>query len=91
MSDYIRREDVVIKAKEHGFNCALSGVLTSILNEVPAADVRENVRGEWIEGRGDDCTCSKCHYESLFFYGGKRCKSDFCPNCGADMRGEKDG
>ena len=55
----------------------------------PTADVRENVRGEWIpdcEYDGEDdwyfWTCSECNYDSDEQY-------RFCPNCGADMRGDK--
>ena len=59
-------------------------------------DVRENVRGEWIDcgvhgdwawetdGHGN-CwhiwKCSQCGYKT------EQC-SNYCPNCGADMRGE---
>lgn len=59
----------------------------------PASDVRDNVRGEWIEDKKAEqehqlifhkvWTCSQC--------GERQCRpkgSNFCPNCGADMRGE---
>ena len=63
------------------------------INRLPAADARENVRGEWIEDKKAEqehqlifhkvWTCSQC--------GERQCGpkgSNFCPNCGADMRGE---
>ena len=50
--------------------------------------------GEWIlvcdsEGEGDNLyRCSECGCE----YGCQEYdKPNFCPNCGADMRGEQDG
>lgn len=52
----------------------------------PTADVRENVRGDWIhisDGYCDFLKCSQC---------GKATdsKSNYCPNCGAEMkRGNK--
>ena len=44
-------------------------------------------QGEWIEmyrnGFGNMiCMCSKCSFHAT--------KSNFCPNCGADMRGKDD-
>lgn len=45
--------------------------------EIPTADVVERKKGNWIY------SCSVCNYYS----GTKR--TNFCPNCGADMRGEK--
>ena len=53
--------------------------------KVPTADVRENVRGEWEiycddKGVVQDCYCNQCGFNSVI--GG-----NFCPNCGADMRG----
>ena len=64
-----------------------------IQNEVPAADVSENKRGRWQPiQKGDsgysagDFACSCCGKPN-------RCYSltDYCCNCGADMRGEKNG
>ena len=59
----------------------------------PSADVRENVRGGWyLEEEPDGyyhAICSVCDYwadEDAYKY-----NWNFCPNCGADMRGEEDG
>ena len=45
-------------------------------------DVRENVKGEWID-RGKDMMirwqCSECGRKDIHIY-------NFCPDCGADMR-----
>ena len=57
----------------------------------PSSDVRENIKSEWkVEYTGDgwsdyiDVTCMHC-YKTI-----KRGELyDFCPNCGADMRGKK--
>lgn len=62
------------------------GLLTSTyetmeLDCVPTADVRENVRGEWIKIHWKAFRCSECKGISEYY-------TDFCPNCGAQMRGE---
>ena len=59
--------------------------------ETMTADVRENVKGEWIEqkpmnfgkcvnGFGSIFICSVCGEEISC------CTTKYCPNCGADMR-----
>ena len=69
----------------------LMGIDDCIDYNVPTADVRENVRGEWIKVKDDACShyeCSICKARPLY---DEFCSlpelSDFCPNCGADMRG----
>ena len=55
------------------------------IDNMPTADVRENVKGEWHdyqEGKWIYQQCSVCGYD----YAPR--KYPFCPNCGADMRGE---
>ena len=61
------------------------------IDNIPTADVRENVKGAWLKGEYYSNGykeewifpyCSICHYETDKMY-------KFCPNCGADMRGDK--
>lgn len=66
----------------------------ALIEEIPAADVRPARRGKWID-MGDFISCSSCNatrlkeFESDY---GKVMRLDartnFCPNCGADMREE---
>lgn len=77
--------------------------LNGLLNQIPAADVRENVRGEWLY-LGLDVAgeymyqCSHCKaiiYEPEFLINYDKAqllgnRFNYCPNCGAEMRGEKD-
>ena len=68
----------------------------SAIRDVPAADVRENERGEWIPidelpwDEANTFLCSACNSE-CDTHNGDYDLPYFCPNCGADMRGEKDG
>ena len=55
-----------------------------MLEQLPSADVRENVRGEWFSMFGH-CVCMFCGYK------GSPIQTNFCPNCGADMREVQDG
>lgn len=82
--DYIEREKVwsALNAACVPYNRATAKAIESI----PAADVRPVVRGKWIdhqEGRWIYAKCSECG--TLHDV-----KSNFCPNCGADMRNADD-
>ena len=46
-------------------------------------DTWNEKEGSWIE---KELYCSECNFENWEHY-----KLNFCPNCGADMRGEQDG
>lgn len=103
MADYIDRialmEDVdaSVVFSGRGASAELRGarkIIDRILR-APAADVRPVVRGEWKEK--EDCVCkwTECSVYGGFppFDGslaGSRYRSNFCPYCGADMRGEAD-
>ena len=72
------------------FNDFIEAVKMAIdaLENLPSAEPRK--KGHWIEKEptikelhGCYYECSKCHKFSLPFQ-----KLNFCPNCGADMRGE---
>lgn len=66
-------------------------VLTEcLIPNQPTADVRENIRGEWVYHTEPlagspygHYTCSLCDEMSWD-------ESNFCPNCGAQMRGDND-
>ena len=102
MSDYIKREDAI---KAFCYRCLIRGkckldevycLPRKKLDEIPAADVRENVRGEWVFEKGDGKTCvdgwvctnCKCSYHTNVPYFSEY---KYCPNCGAIMRGDQDG
>lgn len=67
------------------------GIITDLIDGIPLADVRPVVRGRWIRKHDDVCYWSECsicgEYPPKNRYG-QEWLSDFCPNCGADMRGE---
>ena len=52
----------------------------------PTADVRENVRGKWIFPY-EDKKYKRCSACGKTFYS-IPATSNYCPNCGSDMRGE---
>lgn len=84
MTDYIKREDA-IKVLE---GWKISGEM--ILKTVPSADVRENVKGEWIKLDEEPVyiiECSECGDKLLNMIGQPLPK--FCSNCGAEMKGER--
>ena len=64
-----------------GFDEGVQFVLECIDN-VPTADVRENVRGEWVDTT-HGLKCSACG--TFQVYGSRYFK--YCPVCGAEMRG----
>lgn len=99
MADYISRQAAINAFCEYecgkGFTTATCDCeCGKIFNEIPAADVRENVRGEWIRHNeiknvygGIYIECSECgekyvvqHIED----------EKYCRNCGFDMRGNTD-
>lgn len=43
--------------------------------------------GRWVKLGKHDWACSVCKIGVPYYYTGHH----YCPNCGADMRGEKDG
>ena len=73
-----------------------------ILDDIPSADVRPNIHGHWIKiNSGDEdfpesIVCDRCNHENSHLdfnehnepIGKVFVTSNFCPNCGADMRGE---
>ena len=84
MNEYIEKQALRDKLYEADA-ITLKGV--KIINQFPPADVRPVVRGRWVpftsEAAGDIWYCSACDI-------GFAHHMDFCPHCGADMRGTQD-
>ena len=63
------------------------------LKELPSAETEPNT-GHWVSQRGGGYRCSECGRYALDEVDGYfihvAFKSNFCPYCGADMRGEQD-
>ena len=64
--------------------------LTTVIRMLNEAPIIEPKRGEWIRSSDIDIawgskvyTCSNCGHK-------RNSKTNFCPNCGADMRGKGD-
>ena len=89
MDEYISREAVINITAETG-----AWETQNRIRELPSADVQPVKHGKWIDaytwtmfhefkssGRGEHFWCSECEQ-------GQKQKSNYCPNCGADMRGD---
>ena len=98
MSEYIEREKLGIgrcnpkvfedKGYAKGWNAAID-----IIQSAPTADVRPVVRGKWMwfgDCSNEGLYCSVCHNKIHEVKKPKKKLSNFCPNCGADMREEHD-
>lgn len=89
MKEYICKEDIRNKLYDEDA-ITMRGV--DIINDFPAADVREVVRSKWFDGRCTACGFKPAldyEYATVYDnYNGYRW--NFCPNCGAqmNMRGE---
>ena len=95
MTDYISRE-AALKANcyfcsahlEDDSPCAEKCADYMKFMEIPAADVRPVARGKWrpYSPLTDTYECDKCGYQVI----DESFRTNFCPNCGADMREEHD-
>lgn len=92
MTEYIERDkigltDLEIIMCKRSYKEALKMILDKIAS-IPAADVRPVVHGKWKDTMHDchdtpHIKCSVCgEYYWQYFK-----KFNFCPKCGADMRG----
>lgn len=97
MGDYIDRQkfrEIMITWRDAFVDvddeedCSLMEDVITELDAQTHADVKDAVYGHWEPGYYDEYgnyvrDCSKCHKPNKGL-------SPYCPNCGADMRGEMD-
>ena len=98
MAEYIEREKAIECIKPHvkpttvygeGYMRAIEHAV-DILELIPAADVQPVKRGKWDFQGNQLFKCTNCNdifsqeqLESI-----RKSFPNFCPNCGADLRGE---
>ena len=65
------------------------------LQNIPTIDAKPVRHGKWANDAVGVLRCSECNAQAPWRFIGRgynevdyRWKSDYCPNCGADMRGE---
>lgn len=82
---YLTDEDVyaVLTAAYHHRTEIQHRALIDAINRVPTAGVVERKHGKWTKVGDHTYRCSVCNDVSC-------CMGDYCPDCGADMRGGKD-
>ena len=86
MAKYVKYEKVLddiniitVQTKEYG---SIEVIPVDAIIDIELADVQPVKRGEWGKRAYNRVQCSYCG----------KCEdiaTDFCPNCGADMRGEE--
>ena len=102
MAEYISRQKAIEAIMDlpncpNGYSDTYDkACIIGMLVDVPTTDVRENVKGEWVQIKNESWECSVCHKENCYAFRYNDYLTDrilqdfFCPNCGADMRGEQD-
>ena len=75
--------------QEHSYSTLMLYEIADIIEDAPTVEAKPVVHGRWLEFDIDyGCIptvgyqCSECGQSNGFI-------TDFCPNCGADMRGGK--
>ena len=80
-NDLISRQDVLDAVND-------CGICIQRILDIPSAEP-ERKTGEWIDGmlyvNSHWKVCSECHVSAPDSCGGY----NFCPNCGAEMRGDR--
>lgn len=104
MKEYIEREAVIRLIQTEGYNEKYdlghpkdNDWFCEEVNRIPAADVVEVKRGEWVvieDLFGEICHCSECGFFMCVNEPGNGLPDveslKYCPNCGAKMDGGAD-
>lgn len=99
MSRYIDADALLEDVRKNSASYFADDFAREWVDRQPTADVRKNEHGEWHKPVGmmppeyaGVYRCSKCDEIAMRDWKHhKQVLSNFCPNCGADMRGEEHG
>ena len=95
MSDLIDRNEAIDMIEKYfdGLPIAVHYDMLAMIHRLPSAQP-ERKKGKWVKiGHwGRSYKCNQCgNYLDFDGVNAGRGSTNFCPNCGADMRGEQDG
>ena len=106
MADYISKEEalsILKKMADDDWNMCTGTTwamgyesAADLIEDIPSADVQPVRHGRWIaldDDYPEDYECDRCGYisEATFGPGGiSGNMHNYCPNCGADMRGDEE-
>lgn len=83
--ELIKRSHRVVEYDEAGFSMEYNAVPTEEIKNAPTVDAVPVVRGEWVGIEYDMFfKCSRCGHTTDYML------TNFCSNCGADMRKKVD-
>ena len=91
MTEYIEREALYEKAYWHGehpnvdnpFPDGVDAIDIKDVDTIPAADVAPVRHGRWLHRKNGIAYCSECEIDTV------EDETNYCPNCGAKMDGER--
>jgi rubredoxin len=101
MAEYISREAVLKAFKliaknpnkdyQRGMQDAIDCLVPEVIADIPTVDVQPIKHGRWVVDEHGYLRCDNCGEVCLRNDIGIYVKSWYCPECGADMRGDENG
>ena len=98
MNEYIKKSDLMDKVVTETLSDYTEDdvIYVDVINQLPTYSFPDREKGEWINpepyfnGHGIMKTCNKCGFILATHKVDKWIEDNFCPKCGADMRGKAD-
>ena len=84
MARYIDADALLEDIRKNSMSYFADDFAHEWVDKQPTADVRENKRGEWVNGKCNQCGAHAPYWPmSSAYY-----ESNYCPDCGAAMQKE---
>lgn len=85
--DLIKRSDAIkaLNCEKSDWNCDYNVPIDNCIKRLNKVKSADRAQGEWKSKHNGYWTCSECGLSFLFY-----AKGNYCPNCGARMKGADD-